>query len=436
MADLSNTDRAHPAAPLSSWRQLWLSCYWLAYNLQWAALLAIVLPSQIAELAGPARKEIATGIVTAAGALFSLVFTPLAGAVSDASRSRFGRRRPFILIGTLVNIVFLLAMTSLGPAAGLAAFALVYLGVQIGSNWAGGPYAALIPDLVPIDRRGSASGWMAAMTTIGTLAGVLVAGQLARPGHYASTGVVIALALAVVTLVTMLGVRERPASPLLAQRARAGRPARASLGARLRDFLPDPRVHRDFYWVLATRALVGMGIYSVFSFFQFFLADVLRAARPEQQASYLIGAIIAAGLPTGLIGGLLSDRTGRKPLVYLSGGVMAAASFAFVAAGASGSMPAIFVVAAVFGLGYGAYQAVDWALAIHVLPAGDGAAKNMGLWHVALVLPQVLAPALSGALLGALKPVSPLAAYATVFAVSALWFTLGTVFVSRVRGAR
>ena len=115
---------------------------------------------------------------------------------------------------------------------------------------------------------------------------------------------------------------------------------------------------------------------------------------------------------------------------------MALASILFIAAGVWPSPGWVFAVGALFGVGYGAYQAVDWALAVDVLPPGEDAAKDMGLWHVALVLPQVLAPALSGAILGALKPVSLLGGYAAVFTVSALWCVLGTVFVSRIRGAR
>jgi Na+/melibiose symporter-like transporter len=414
-------------ARLSALEQLLLSCYWLAYNLQWAALLAIVVPSQLAIVAGEQRKELATGVVTAVGALLSLVLTPVAGSISDHSRSRLGRRRPFLLAGTIINVAFLLMMGGMGAGTSIALFALAYLGVQLGSNWAGGPYAALIPDIVPQGQRGSASGWMAFMSTLGTLAGALLAGQLTRPGHYLATDLWISAALLLAALTTILGVHETKG----VQEA-----SRPSLRVIVREFLPDLRLHRDFYWVIGTRCLVGMGIFSVFSFFQFFLGDVLRVTRPEEQASYLIGVIIAAGIPTSLLAGGLSDRTGRKPLVYLSGGVMAAASLAFVAAGAGQSLAWIFAVGAVFGIGYGAYQAVDWALAIDVLPKGSGAAKDMGIWHVALVLPQVLAPALSGLLLAALKPWSLLAGYAAVFVITAAWFILGTVLVTRVRSAR
>jgi len=417
---------AAPSRPLSSLRQFALAAYWWAYNLQWTALLAIVLPSQVAFLVGDARKEVATGTITAIGALFSLILTPVAGALSDRSGSPLGRRRPFLVVGTLINVAFVLALARVGPDQGLLVFALVYLGVQFGSNWAAGPYAALLPDLVPASQRGAASGWMALLSTLGTLVGALVAGQLVRPGAYTATAAWIAASLVLALLVT-LTVRE--------ERRPVGQPRR-SLLATARAFLPDPRAHRDFYWVLGTRAMIGMGIYAVFSFFQYFLADVLHAAHPEREASFLLGVIIAAGIPTSLAVGAWSDRVGRKPLVYLSGAVMALASILFIAAGIWPSPGWVFAVGALFGVGYGAYQAVDWALAVDVLPPGEDAAKDMGLWHVALVLPQVLAPALSGAILGALKPVSLLGGYAAVFAVSALWCVLGTVFVSRIRGAR
>jgi Na+/melibiose symporter-like transporter len=416
-----------PSARLSAAGQLWLSLYWLAYNLQWAALLAIVLPSQVAAIVGEPRKELATGLVLGGGAFLSLVLTPLAGAWSDRSRSRFGRRHPFLVLGTLLNVLFLLAMGPMAAGTPLAWFMLAYLGVQFGSNLAGGPYAALIPDLVPESQRGAASGWMALMSTLGMLAGVVLAGQLAGPGRYVAIDGLLSAALVLAMLATVLGVRERRPVP---------GSGRDSMAPARRGFFPDPREHRDFYWVLGTRTLVGMGIYTVFSFFQFFLADVLRVARPEQQTSYLIGAIVAAGIPTSLVGGARSDRVGRKPIIYLSGGVMAAASVLFVAAGALQSLPAIFAVGALFGLGYGAYQAVDWALAVDVLPGGGEAARDMGIWHVALVLPQVLAPALSGVLLSALKPLSPMTGYVVVFAVTAAWFVAGTLLVSRVRGAR
>jgi MFS family permease len=222
-------------------------------------------------------------------------------------------------------------------------------------------------------------------------------------------------------------VRERPAT---------GVPGQFRLGEFLGSFLLRGAEYRDFYFVLFTRALVTMGIYSVFTFFQFFLRDIIRVEDPVRQTSYLVAIIIATGIPTSLIAGRLSDRHGRKPLVYLSGGLMAVASVVFIANGFIPSLALTFAIGALFGVGYGAYQAVDWALAIDVLPAREDAAKDMGIWHVSLVLPQVLAPALTGIVLSTFKGTSLLLGYGVVFALTAVWFILGTVFVRGIRGVR
>ena len=101
------------------------------------------------------------------------------------------------------------------------------------------------------------------------------------------------------------------------------------------------------------------------------------------------------------------------------------------------SLAFTFAVAAVFGLGYGAYQAVDWALAIDVLPSSENAAKDMGIWHVGMVLPQMVAPALAGVTLSTFKGHGHLAlGYGFLFGMTSVWFLLGTLFVRQVRGAR
>lgn len=405
---------------------LLLSCFWLAYNFEWGALLPVVLPYQIAALVGESRKELMNGLVPALGAALSLVATPVAGFLSDRSTHAWGRRRPFLALGTGINILFLLLLARIGGTGGIFLFLLATLGVQLGSNTAGGPYAGLIPDVVPEERRGAASGWLALMTALGTLLGVMAAGRLLGPGRYAPIYLLTASVLALFAAITVLGVRERPL-------AQAPAPLRAR--AFLSSFLLRGPAYRDFYFVLATRALVTMGIFSVFTFFQFFLRDVVRVPNPALSTSWLIGIIIGAGIPTSLLAGVLSDRFGRKPMVYLSGGTMAAASLLFILVGFRPSLTAMLWIGALFGVGYGAYQAVDWALAIDVIPKGAGAAKDMGIWHVSLVLPQMIAPALTGAVLTLLKPVSLLLGYTVVFTLTALWFILGTVFVRPIRGA-
>ena len=380
-------------------RQLLLSFYWLAYNLQWAALLAIVIPSQVAALVGPHHKELATGIVAGAGALFSLVLTPVAGALSiarargsgAAARSSRGHRGEHHLPDRDGRI---------GPGPDWWRSRSRTWASSSASNWAGRiPYAALIPDVVPVAGRGPRADRMALMSTIGTLAGVLVAGQLVQPGRYLPAAAVIAAVLVIATVATCAGVRETP------------RRGRRHAGSRVRivaaSLLPDPRAHRDFYWVLVTRCLVGMGIYSVFSFFQYFLADVIGERGPNSRRvpdrnHHRGRAVDHVWWPARTRTGSGESRSCTR-----AAQLMALASLAFVFAGYGRSLPSMFTIGAVFGIGYGAYQAVDWALADRRAAARRRRGPDMGIWRVALVLPQVLAPALSGLLLAAFKPVAP-----------------------------
>src|SRR5713101_9300774 len=176
MISKASPDAARTDRRLTILDQFFISCLWLAYNAQWVVMLPIVLPDQIAAIVGPARKELYNGLIPAIGATMSLLITPVAGALSDRSRSPFGRRRPFLLTGGLINILCLLAIAGFGRGSSIWLFMLVYMGVQFGCNWMGGPYAGLIPDVVPKSQRGSASGWMAVMQALGTVLGAVSAG--------------------------------------------------------------------------------------------------------------------------------------------------------------------------------------------------------------------------------------------------------------------
>ncbi len=426
MSSSTPTPSPEPDRPFGLGKQILVSCLWLAYNIQWGALLAVVLPAQIEQLVGPDRKEFYNGLIGPIGGFVALVVAPLAGALSDRCRHPWGRRRPYLLWGGLINLVFLMLLPLFGKNASFGGFVVCYLGLQLGCNIWGGPYAGLIPDVVPRANRGSASGWMAVMTALGTIIGALSAGQLMKISLFA-VYILIAVSQTVLMAVTLLGVRETP---------RTAENAPFKLGSFLRSFLLDPREYRDFYWVLATRAMVTMGIYSIFTFFQFFLKDVVRVDNPVERSSFLIGIITVTGILPAVLAGPVSDRVGRKPLVYLSGGVMALVAFGYCFVARSPSWELTAAMGALFGIGYGAYQAVDWALAIDVLPGGEDAAKDMGIWHVAIVLPQILAPFITGSTLSLLKGQSITTAYSYVFIMTAIWFVLGTVFVRAIRGVR
>jgi MFS family permease len=147
----------------------------------------------------------------------------------------------------------------------------------------------------------------------------------------------------------------------------------------------------------------------------------------------LIGAVI-----TTLIAGVLSDKYGRKRMVYLAGALMGIVCFVFLF---SHSFTLAVLMGIVFGLGYGAYTSVDWALVSDVLPSVDDYAKDMGIWHVADVLPQIVAGSIAGVLLDNFQRIGaannmPNLGYTVIFLMAFVFFVLGTVFVARIKGVR
>jgi MFS family permease len=195
-------------------------------------------------------------------------------------------------------------------------------------------------------------------------------------------------------------------------------------------------------WI--TRALVMMGIWTVQPFILYYLTDVVGVENPEQLVGVVLGVALVAATFSGLLGGRLSDRIGRKRVVYTANSFIAVAALGFLFAR---TIPSTMLVATVFGLGFGAYYSVDWALACDVLPNKEDAAKDMGVWNIALVLPQSLAPLIAGPILQgfgvshSLGPEGPvthysLAGYTVIFSLAAFYLILGAVLLRNVRGVK
>jgi len=120
-------------------------------------------------------------------------------------------------------------------------------------------------------------------------------------------------------------------------------------------------------------------------------------------------------------------------MVIISMSIMTAGVGSMVAICYFNSVFLMLGCAVFYGSGYGAFLAVDWALALDALPEGADAAKDLGIWHMSFVLPQVIAPVIAGQILSALKHISFPLAYTVVFALASLWFLLGTLFVIPIK---
>ncbi len=449
-----------PMARVSLGSQIAINLFWFSNNIHWNALLSIALPTAVATLLPFADKDLNLALVLAPGTLVAFVVNPLTGALSDYARFRLGRRRPFMLIGTALNVVVLLALgyvcyTADGRySAGvlLWLFVLLFILLQFANNFANSPWSAIIADQVPEAQRGSASGFYGLLTLLGTAAGVELAAAIvstnANPGEqppntlpFRSALLTVFVLLAAIQVVfvalTVLTVRETP----LAE------PRPFGWHAFFARFRFDPRAYPDFSWILLTRVLIMTGIWSINFFLLYYMTDVLgitgsghgasafgfSVSSPQQALAFFLPLVLVSSALTVYFAGWLSDRVGRKKLVYLAGAMMTLVALIFIFAQ---SFSAALVAALFFGLGFGAYTSVDWALATDVLPPTDEFGKYMGIWSAAGIIPQVIGVVLGGIITHVLRQLPHHLGYDSLFGITVVLFLLGTLLVRRVRGAR
>ena len=426
----------HPMR-LSAYRQFLLSAFWFAINLLWGGLLMIIIPSQIKHIS-PLAPAQTLGFILGVGAFPAVIIPLVVGPLSDRCRYKWGRRSPYMLGGTIVNLLGLWFIWFAGYKLNIWLYFLGYLVVQVGNNIATAAYSGIIPDIVPEAQKGEASGWMAMMSQLGTIAGAGVSGILMRYGHPGACFLFIGFSMAFFLWITVAGTKEKPLS---------APPLRIPFRDTVRNLWINPRKHPDFAWVWITRAFVVMGLWTIQEYLQYYLTDIVHVSDKNKEivAAELLICILLCASVTGIIGGVISDRIGRKKVVYASNIFIAtlAISMPFVH-----TLSLVFALGSLLGMGYGAYYSVDWALVCDVLPNPEDNAKDMAVWHIALVLPQSVAMPIAGWLLGSFGGHSALtrtgepimhytqSGYEALFALTALYLILGALFLRNVKGVR
>lgn len=430
-----------PSTPVqrrvSLFEQININVFWIANNFHWQALLAIVIPSMVAYFFGDANKNIDLPIVVIWGTLVAVIVNPLVGAISDYATFRMGRRRPFLIIGTAVNVIvlvlFAFAPSWFSSTALLLTFAVLFLLLQFTNNLANSPWSAIIADKVPQNQRGVTAGLNGLFILLGLAIGSVVAGHIVNKHDalpvYKNEIVQIFLLIAIVQILfvayTVFMVKETPLPPQ--------QHIRFNVRSFFKKFFFKPTTYPDLSWVLLARLLVMMGIWSIFYFLQYYADDVLHVTGEEFVGGLFLPILLAASLPTSIIAGWASDHWGRKRLVYISGATMTIVCLIFIV---FRNPTAILISAAFFGIGYGAYTSVDWALTTDALPPTDEAGKFLGIWSAMGILPQVIGITIGGLILQALRGLPNHFGYTTLFLVMIVYFGLGTLVIKQVRGVK
>jgi MFS family permease len=354
-----------------------LALFWLGVQAVWGALLGISLQSRTIELA-PADALIAYGRLATAGAIVAAVVQVMVGFYSDARRRRGSRRVEFYVIGAAggaIGIEFFFGARTLFDLT------IAYVAVQAALNLAIGPYQAIIPDFVDRGRTGIASSWMAAFQGAGNAIGALAASFITSA---LALGTALSALLLTTCLVTSAHVR-RLTFCLSSGEAEKRSP-----------------VTRAFVDLFISRALLYVGFYTLLGYLLFYVDGVLEPATladGRRETGILIVSFTLIGALGAALAARPSDRMDKR-LVATAGAaafIIALALF-IVSHGIVGVAGATLLA----GLGWGIFLVADWAIACRLLPT-DAMAAAMGIWNLAIVLPQIIAPALTTAVLQGLR---------------------------------
>jgi MFS family permease len=410
-----------PAATLPVAQLVRLSLYWLGLSSIFAGLANILGNRlQFTGMVAPGAEGTTLFGLTIGGSIVALVVQPTIGSLSDYTISRWGRRKPYILIGSILDVVFLYGIAS---SNGLLAIALFVILVQFSSNFAQGPFQGYVPDLVPAHQVGLASSLVGLMQIIGNVAGFAI-GSIAAATHNYFAGTMALGALELVTMFSViLGVNDGQAT-----KSRRGR---SWLSIAREAWATDILREHSFLWLVGSRLLFLMGAAMLVILGPFYLHQTFGLDETASGTTFLVvvGFVLVANLVAVIPAGRLSDRIGRKRVLYVSftlGALgMAVVSLAPI-------LPVAYVGVALFGVASGTFLAVDWALMSEIIPKASSG-RYMGLSNVATASASIFALALGGTLMDAIdraagQGAGPRAAYG----LAVVFFIIGGLLLRPV----
>ncbi len=388
------TSDGRPTVRLPVTQLVRLSLYWLGLSSIFSGLTAILGGRlQFAGLVAKGEEGGTLFALTVGGAVIAMLVQPTVGTISDYTISRWGRRKPYIFIGSILDVLFLYGIASSNSLLAIAAFMVL---LQFSSNFAQGPFQGYVPDLVPAPQVGLASGLVGLMQILGNVAGYGIGAiATARNDFFLGT-----MALGLLELVTMLSVVLR----VNEGRAPKSREGRSWVAIGREAWGTDILRERSFLWLVGSRLFVLMGPATIVNLAVFYLAQSHGLDQQQTGSTLLLvlGVATAGNVLAAVPAGRLSDRVGRKAVIYASC-LLGAIGLAITAA--APSIPVALVGVGFFGVSGGVFLAVDWALMTDIIPKAS-AGRFMGMSNVATASAGVFAVAIGGPLMDAVNRAS------------------------------
>ena len=397
-----------------------ISLYALAYlgtSLVLVAPLLVTLALKVNSLVGIQQAPNSLALVTGIGPLLAMVGNPFFGKMSDRTSLQLGMRRPWMVIGLMGGSLGVLVV-ALAP--NIAVVLVGWCVAQAFFNALLAAMVAVLPDQVPTAQRGLVSGALGVCLPIASVSGTFVV-QLFTGNQLAMFLVPCAIGGFFILLFAVT-LKDR-------RLAKADRPT-WSLREFASTFYVNPRKNPDFAWAFASRFLFVLAYAFLTTYQAYYLLDQLGSAEADVPQQIFLGTLAqsAVVVTASLIGGKLSDWTGRRKIFVLTASTVYGLAMFLVAI--ASDFNGFLVGVAISGLGFGMYLAVDLALVADVLPDKDNA-KDLGVLNIAGALPFSVAPAIAPAILAIGGD-----SYGVLFAVGGVCAIIGAAAILPVKRVR
>lgn len=387
----------------------------------WAVGLSIIasvlLPQRLKDL-GVDNPDAMLGTINAITAVVSLVSNLIFGNFSDRTRSRFGRRTPWVVWGGVLGGITLFGV---GVIASPVLLTIDYCLCMVGLNMMLAPAIAVLSDRVPEAIRGTMSTFWGVGAAIGYPLGAIIGATFIAGGTASLSGFVLGGILMGVSGIVAVALWPRE------QSSRSAEATAASFGDVLRSFTPPTKGASDFYKAFFGRFTMLISYQMINAYQLYIIQDYLNLSATQVVATVALtnSIILVVSLVGGFLGGPISDLLHRRKVPV----VLASLCFALGVA-----MPWIFhsttgmyLFAAIAGFGYAVYGSVDQALNVDVLPNPETAGKDLGILNMSTTFGQMCGPIITSAV------VTTTGAYTLVFPISIACAVIGCFSILAIK---
>ncbi|AKP64250.1 multidrug-efflux transporter [Levilactobacillus koreensis JCM 16448] len=414
-------DNTNKQIAMSKSSKIRFSASFFIFALLWMGGLGIVaavlLPQHLKDIMGPSAATAVFGVLNAATAISSLVANLLFGNLSDRTRSRFGRRTPWVVAGGLVGG---LSLFLIGLFTNVWAIGIAYCISMFGLNMMIAPVIATLSDRVSDDMRATMSAFMSAGTTCGTSLGTLIGARFISiqiPGFIVA-GILMGIA-GICTVIVWPNERSAKDLPEVT----------GGVSELLASFRPPVKGARDFWLAFVGRTLLIFSYYMIFNYQLYILESYIGQGKTAAAATISVMSIITmiVGLVGSLTSGAISDAIGRRKLPVIVASILLA--IGYLLPWVMRSPLSMMLFAGFAGLGYAVYGAVDQALNIDVLPNKEEAGKDLGILNIATTLGQTVGPIVTSV-------VVVMGGYKLVFPIAIAFVLIACIFIQMIRSTK